>query len=160
MPYKDKEKKRIYLIEWRKKHPGYAKKYTETEHWKEWHRKYVAGEVATEYRRKYNSLRSDKWKDERIARRNETLDKMGGKCTKCDVNDYRVLQIDHINGDGKRERNLMNRREYYANVLKSFLAGEGRYQLLCCNCNWIKRVEMKEYRKRSEEQTGYEKINH
>ena len=76
---------------------------------------------------------------------------MGGKCVSCGFSDYRALQIDHINSDGKQERNLMNRRDYYPNVLASFLAKEGRYQLLCCNCNWIKRSELKEYRKRSEE---------
>lgn len=146
MPFKDIEKKRAYHREYNRQ---YRKHYTKTERWKKWHSKYVKSPVAVEYRKKYNQGVSLEFRERRIAERITTLDAMGGKCSRCPFNDYRALQIDHKNGDGREERNgAMRRGGYYAKVLKSFLAGENRYQLLCCNCNWIKRHENKEYRRK------------
>lgn len=52
--------------------------------------------------------------------------------------DRRCLQIDHVNDDGSEERKIEG---YYTDkVYLSVLDDEeGRYQLLCANCNWIKR---------------------
>ena len=67
---------------------------------------------------------------------------LGEKCVRCGFSDKRALQIDHINGDGHydkhrcRASSVMHRR-----VCDSIERGEKRYQLLCANCNWIKRVE-------------------
>jgi hypothetical protein len=101
-----------------------------------------------EYRKTHQQECSERHKILRKKRRDKTLDGMGGKCVVCGFSDYRAIQIDHVNGDGKGERNQQRRTDYYGNVLSSFLKGEGRYQLLCCNCNWIKRVENKEFRKK------------
>lgn len=54
--------------------------------------------------------------------------------------DRRCLQIDHVLGDGAEERRrhkTMDRRSFYKQV---FMDTQGRYQLLCSNCNWIKMV--------------------
>jgi hypothetical protein len=150
MPFKDLEQRRAYH---RKYIREYRKHYTKTDRWKKWHAKYVKSPVAVEYRKKYNQGISLQFRERRIEERNTVLNAMGGKCSRCPFSDYRALQIDHVNGDGKEDRALhMKRRGYYARVLKSFLAGEGRYQLLCCNCNWIKRCENQEYRKKKEAQ--------
>lgn len=78
-----------------------------------------------------------------------TLEALGGICVRCGFNDKRALQIDHINGGGSKER---KERPYSGQfnkvVLKSFLKGENKYQLLCANCNWIKRCDNKEARGR------------
>ena len=72
------------------------------------------------------------------------LGKMGGKCIKCGFDDYRALQIDHINGRGCRERKESGYSSNYQ-VLKDILNGKTeKYQLLCANCNWIKRWENNE----------------
>ena len=56
--------------------------------------------------------------------------------------DERTLQIDHISGNGKLEiMSFKNRTDYYCHVLEN---KENKYQLLCANCNWIKRYENKE----------------
>jgi len=56
-----------------------------------------------------------------------------------------VLQIDHKNGGGNKERNSMpgkSNAPLYRRVLTTKGVG---YQLLCANCNWTKRVERREY---------------
>ncbi len=79
--------------------------------------------------------------------RSLVLELLGGKCKSCGISDNRVLQIDHINGNGYKENKILgysggNTHRYYRHILD--VKGEG-YQLLCANCNWIKRYEKKEY---------------
>jgi 5-methylcytosine-specific restriction endonuclease McrA len=68
------------------------------------------------------------------------LKTFGGKCARCGYDDWRALQIDHINGGGHAERkNSGGSESYYRRILKG--EKSGKYQLLCANCNWIKRYE-------------------
>ena len=55
-----------------------------------------------------------------------------------------ILQIDHINGGGVKELKKVNGTEHTKKVIRSVLNKENKYQLLCANCNWIKRVLNKE----------------
>ncbi len=71
--------------------------------------------------------------------REQVLQLFGGKCQRCGFSDKRALQIDHKNGGGsKHSRSFGNLYLYYQHVLK---VGAKNFQLLCANCNWIKRVE-------------------
>ena len=68
------------------------------------------------------------------------------KCAKCGFEDIRALQIDHINGGGTAHfKAIFNDRggsNFYRWLkINSFPSG---YQVLCANCNWIKRHENKE----------------
>ena len=57
--------------------------------------------------------------------------------------DVRCLQIDHVKGDGVEDRKKVG---VSATFLRKVLKDEiNLYQLLCSNCNWIKRVENREY---------------
>ena len=89
---------------------------------------------------------SNKYQRELQARHKQTIfDLLGGVCKHCGFSDSRALQIDHINGGGVKELNSIgNKRSYYSRVIRSIQAGEGKYQLLCANCNWIKRWEKDE----------------
>lgn len=82
--------------------------------------------------------------------RKEALEALGGKCVRCGFNDRRALQIDHIGGHGAKDiqGNGGYNSIYLRKVIKSFLVGEGIYQLLCANCNWIKRSENNETREK------------
>ena len=77
--------------------------------------------------------------------RRDVIRALGGKCSRCPVDDPRILQIDHRKGRGHRESLIIkpNTRQYYQLVIRD--AGK-HYQLLCCNCNFLKRVEEGEHR--------------
>lgn len=63
--------------------------------------------------------------------------KYDNRCNCCGFSDERALQIDHINGNGHKEREEFG----YVGLQKRVLANPKEYQLLCANCNWIKRAE-------------------
>lgn len=67
------------------------------------------------------------------------------RCVKCGFDDFRALQIDHINGGGIREREGISEKAYYRYIF-SLPTNEAKkkYQILCANCNWIKRHENRE----------------
>ena len=82
--------------------------------------------------------------DYRVLRR-RVLEKLGNQCVECGISDFRVLQIDHVNGGGNRERRaLYSSLLYLKNVEKD---NGAVYQLLCANCNWIKKYENNEIRR-------------
>lgn len=92
-------------------------------------------------------------RDRRRGERRKLIEAMGGKCVRCGFSDHRALQIDHVLGDGYSECVLT--KSGYRGRSYSFgdiLADKtGRYQLLCANCNWIKRYENGEH-------AGYEGV--
>ena len=73
---------------------------------------------------------------------------LGGKCVRCGFEDVRALQIDHVAGDGHLRRKIQYPASEYREILQRIQA-EGdlsAWQLLCANCNWIKRAENGETR--------------
>jgi len=66
---------------------------------------------------------------------------LGDHCAQCGFDDKRALQIDHIHGGGRKDRAKLSPFKYYEQVLRE---GKSRYQILCANCNFIKRVENNE----------------
>jgi len=89
-------------------------------------------------------------------KREEIIELLGSKCANpynlphpdwC--NDIRCLQIDHKNGGGNRERKRICNSGcgIQTFILRQIKLGSKDYQLLCANCNWIKRHEENENRK-------------
>jgi hypothetical protein len=66
--------------------------------------------------------------------RAQAIEKLGGRCS-CGFSDFRALHIDHV--DGVRGVRL-SPSVLYRDVLSD---ATGKYQLLCANCNEIKRHE-------------------
>lgn len=76
--------------------------------------------------------------------RDNILFLLGNVCKFCNFSDIRALAIDHINAGGNAERKKIG-GGYYSKVLKDILnKKKHKYQLLCFNCNQIKKVENKE----------------
>lgn len=73
--------------------------------------------------------------------RQQVFDLLGRRCVRCGFSDERALQIDHINGGGATERKTLNLPTMHKKILREKGVG---YQILCANCNWIKRAENKE----------------
>lgn len=106
---------------------------------KEWNKK---------HKKKYNKSEEGRKTNLEISKRyikklrTKCITFLGGRCVKCGFNDIRALQIDHINGGGCKEAKEKGAYWIYKNVLKN----PQKYQLLCANCNWIKRTELGEVR--------------
>lgn len=71
-------------------------------------------------------------------------------CVRCGFSDKRALQFDHINSDGAEHRRALASGTAYYAALDAMDANEFRQQLqvLCANCNTIKREELEEWRVR------------
>ena len=97
---------------------------------------------------KHNERLRAKVKKQNIAIRKEIIEALGGVCVHCGFSDIRALQIDHVFGNGYRERMTLRGSlvGYHRHVLNEIKNGSTKYQLLCANCNWIKRYEKAEYR--------------
>lgn len=89
------------------------------------------------------------YRDWRLKQRKELLALLGDKCVRCGFDDWRALQVDHINGGGNKENDGSNPIKYYRSVVLEIKSGSTKYQLLCANCNWIKKYENNENSKRS-----------
>lgn len=75
-------------------------------------------------------INAERWREKVYAR-------LGGAlCRKCGFSDRRALQFDHRNGGGHRHRRAMARVRFYRYIL----AHPNKFQVLCANCNWIKRA--------------------
>ena len=59
------------------------------------------------------------------------------KCSQCNCDIYEVLDIDHIENDGNKERkNIKCTLSFYQYIIKNNFPK--KYQILCKNCNWLK----------------------
>jgi len=71
----------------------------------------------------------------------EIFELLGNKCVKCGYTGV-ALQVDHINGDGRKEiteyRIKQSSLAYWIHILAKIKAGSKDYQLLCANHNWEK----------------------
>jgi len=93
-----------------------------------------------------NKLKIKEARRKRYWKRKEYIFKeLGNKCKHCRISDLRVLQIDHIDGGGHKEIKSFNSggflHYYYRQLIQDRDKFLKKYQLLCANCNWIKRVE-------------------
>lgn len=79
-------------------------------------------------------------------RRLETFIALGGAfCVRCGFDDVRALQIDHVDGGGKQHSQSFSSLEAYHAFVRD---NPDMFQVLCANCNWIKRDENNENSKR------------
>lgn len=70
-----------------------------------------------------------------LLQKKKAYELLGKVCIKCGFSDWRALQIDHINGKGETTG---------FGTYKEVIKDPSRFQLLCSNCNWIKRHENRE----------------
>lgn len=99
--------------------------------------------AADGFKRMCRKCDTDAWRIRKWKYRLDALTAIGElKCLHCGIDDVRVLAIDHIHGGGKAERDFYNgEAKYYKHVA----ANPSNYQLLCHNCNYLKRINNKEH---------------
>ena len=74
-------------------------------------------------------------------KRRKALEVLGNKCVRCGFNDWRALQIDHKFGCGSRKTGTrLSSSALYMGLIKGTI-DRSVYQILCANCNYIKRFE-------------------
>lgn len=62
----------------------------------------------------------------------------GGFCTCCGENELEFLTIEHLLGDGSKERKALGNYGVYKR-LRSLGFPKDNYTVLCMNCNWVQR---------------------
>jgi len=87
-------------------------------------------------------------RDYHYKKRIEALKLFGSKCKRCGCDNQLVLQFDHIDGNGGGVQRKLRDITLYTWILKHPIEARKTFQVLCANCNWIKRVEQKEYLKK------------
>ena len=129
------ELQKEYQKKWRLENKEYCREYNKK--WRADNREY--------YNAYYRVNRKD------IHRRKELLRILGNKCSNPDClvlggcTDIRCLQLDHINGGGLKEmREFKSNMKMYGYYLNHIDDAKRKLQVLCANCNWIKRYENNE----------------
>lgn len=84
--------------------------------------------------------------------RDRILDIYGRQCVRCKFTDVRALQLDHKKGNAKNYEHAGRKFPFrgvriYRHILLGHIP-ESDFQLLCANCNWIKRHENGEFNRR------------
>ncbi len=78
--------------------------------------------------------------------RDQAIEALGGKCVRCGMSDSRCLQFDHINGGGTQDNKNTSAYARYKFIKENVAEAKKKFQILCANCNWIKRSENGEVR--------------
>jgi len=98
-------------------------------------------------------IRKRNHKTYRMRLREKMFELLGKKCSNphCLIIgmcvDMRCLQIDHVNGNGSKEQKKMGLHGMYRYYVNHPDLAKQKLQVLCANCNWIKRFERNEVRK-------------
>lgn len=71
--------------------------------------------------------------------RKQIIEGYGGKCACCGETEFHFLDIDHIDNDGRADREHFNDFRAFYRWLRNNGFPKDKYQLLCSNCNQGKR---------------------
>lgn len=119
--------------------------------WREKNREKARG-ISRDASAKYNAnnpaTRRKSAREYNARRRAETIAFYGGECARCGFSDVRALHVDHINGGGGQERASGRHGlfELWKITRDDPVMARNAFQLLCANCNSIKRHEEYEYK--------------
>jgi hypothetical protein len=122
-----------YQREWREKNRDKARK--------------ISKEANARYVDKNPTTRRKSARDYNARRRSELLAFFGGSCVRCGFADPRALHLDHISGGGKvyRDAGRHGLHEKWKMTRDDPDGARAIFQILCANCNFIKRDEDYEY---------------
>lgn len=117
----------------------------------EYHTSYFSPKGKEYLKSECKACRKAKSASRQISKKQKILENYGGcECCRCGFSDLRALSIDHISSNGADHRKSIGKmatlKFYDYLIANDFPKG---YQVLCMNCQWIKRHENNEFRKRN-----------
>jgi len=93
--------------------------------------------------RRYRAANPEKYAEQsRRAKerlRNKVFSVFGEVCVICGFSDKRALTLDHVLNNGAKEREEIGERGVYSRAIRP--ENRHEYQMLCMNCQFIKRHE-------------------
>ena len=76
-----------------------------------------------------------KWREQHQKVRERAMEQLGGKqCSNCGCNDFSILEINHINGGGRKALKIVSNRQLYLDIVKDRVDLKD-YNVLCRVCN-------------------------
>jgi len=143
MPFKDKEKQKEYNREyqrnWRNKNRVKIRDYQRKRYWIHHDKIRKRKNNANKINEQTYEVRARRYHRIRIQILKNYSTKIP-KCKNCGEKRYECLQIDHINNDGNKERKKISSGENFYYWLIKQPIRKDKYQVLCANCNVIKRL--------------------
>ena len=118
-------------------------RYWATENGKLRHREHMRGYMKIYRERqklsdKYNpDEERRKWREQHTKVREKAMDLLGGRlCANCGCNEFSILEINHINGGGRKELKLRkgSNRQLYHDIVNDRV-NLNEYNVLCRVCN-------------------------
>lgn len=103
--------------------------------------KYGVAKTPIKAKAKTPNRRTERFTEEHAKLKQKIFKMFKNKCNMCGEKDPLVLQVDHVNGGGSKQRKKMNALYRYKHVLQNV----EQYQLLCANCNTRKKYLNKEH---------------
>lgn len=142
-----RERNRLYMKEYynrpgaRERRKQYRQKPEIQEQIKQWGREYHRRPEVRERKRRYSQRPEVKERRNRHAKLHRKKLKLmlfqffGGKCSHCGCDDFRALEINHVNGGGSKEHRLLSGGYvFYADILSGKRKNDD-LELLCAVCN-------------------------
>lgn len=149
MPYKNKEDRSAWEKRWREANPDKVR--AKTLRYREAHRQ----ELCTRTKRWIKANREQVATYKRgcvSALKQEIISQYSNGelwCAQCGFNDIRALSLDHINGEGAKHRRSLScgrGSKFYQFLRREGFPMKQELQVLCMNCQWVKRYTNSEQR--------------
>ena len=82
-----------------------------------------------------------KWREQHKRVREKAIECLGGKqCVNCGCNEFSLLEINHINGGGRKEAKTKQNRQLYREIINGKV-DLSDYNVLCRVCNALHYVQ-------------------
>ena len=114
--------------------------------WTRQWRKARGRDYEKEYRARNHERYNTRFKGWLSDLRMKAFEALGGPvCKQCGFMDTRALQFDHVEGgNGRADRARFTTPSFYRHIIEK---GTEKFQVLCANCNTIKRIVNREFGK-------------
>ena len=82
-----------------------------------------------------------KWREQHKRMREKAMERLGGKkCSNCGCDDFSILEINHINGGGRKALKEKQNRQLYRDIVNDKIS-LSEYNVLCRICNALHYVK-------------------